>query len=165
MSDLALVVLAEMRDNALRAIEYSESGGERWEENGLIADAVANRVRQVASWPSTRSRRTRRRNIDRFLGTNWRELATSTRTTTVTWISSGSAQPSMVSFESCYGSSASLTCPSSLTPEPLTGCWNYWPPAPFRRQQPLTVKVYECCRKGSAIDSTSPSPRRRSGGG
>ncbi|MHB8614024.1 MAG: HepT-like ribonuclease domain-containing protein [Candidatus Dormibacteraceae bacterium] len=47
MSDLALVVLAEMRDNALRAIEYSESGGELWEENGLIADAVANRVRQV----------------------------------------------------------------------------------------------------------------------
>ena len=48
MSDLALVILAEMRDNALRAIEYSESGGARWEENGLIADAVANRVRQVA---------------------------------------------------------------------------------------------------------------------
>ena len=35
MSELALVVLAEMRDNALKAIEYSERGGARWEEDGL----------------------------------------------------------------------------------------------------------------------------------
>lgn len=47
MSELALVVLAEMRDNALKAIEYSERGGARWEEDGLVVDAVANRVRQV----------------------------------------------------------------------------------------------------------------------
>jgi hypothetical protein len=30
-----------------RFCHYSESGGVRWEEIGLIADAVANRVRQV----------------------------------------------------------------------------------------------------------------------
>jgi hypothetical protein len=47
VSELALVVLAEMRDNALKAIEYSERGGARWEEDGLVVDAVANRVRQV----------------------------------------------------------------------------------------------------------------------
>jgi uncharacterized protein with HEPN domain len=47
MSNFALVVLAEMRDNASKAIEYAERGGDRWEQDGLIADAVANRVRQV----------------------------------------------------------------------------------------------------------------------
>jgi uncharacterized protein with HEPN domain len=47
MSNLALAVLAEMRDNASKAIEYAERGGKRWEQDGLIADAVANRVRQV----------------------------------------------------------------------------------------------------------------------
>ncbi len=47
MSNLALAVLAEMRDNASKAIEYSERGGERWQEDGLVSDAVANRVRQV----------------------------------------------------------------------------------------------------------------------
>ncbi len=47
MSNLALAVLAEIRDNASKAIEYSERGGETWQEDGLTADAVANRVRQV----------------------------------------------------------------------------------------------------------------------
>ncbi len=47
MSNFALAVLAEMRDNASKAIEYAERGGDRWEQHGLIADAVANRVRQV----------------------------------------------------------------------------------------------------------------------
>lgn len=47
MSELALVILAEMRNNASKAIEYSERGGARWEEDELIVDAVANRVRQV----------------------------------------------------------------------------------------------------------------------
>jgi hypothetical protein len=42
-----LVVLVEIRDNASKAIEYSQQGGDRWEENELIVDAVANRVRQV----------------------------------------------------------------------------------------------------------------------
>lgn len=47
MSDFALAVLAEMRDNASKAIEYADRGGDRWEQDGLIADAVANRVRKV----------------------------------------------------------------------------------------------------------------------
>lgn len=47
MSELALAVLAEMRENASKAIQYARSGGESWQEDGLIADAVANRVRQV----------------------------------------------------------------------------------------------------------------------
>ncbi len=47
MSELALAVLAEMRDNASKAIEYARRGGASWQEDGLIADAVANRVRQV----------------------------------------------------------------------------------------------------------------------
>ena len=47
MSDLALVILAEMRDSASKAVEHSRRGGDRWEEDDLIVDAVANRVRQV----------------------------------------------------------------------------------------------------------------------
>ncbi len=47
MSDLALVILAEMRDNALKAIGYAERGGKRWYENELIVDAVAMRLRQL----------------------------------------------------------------------------------------------------------------------
>ena len=47
MSDLALAILAEMRDSASRAVEYARSGGERWYENDMILDAVANRIRQL----------------------------------------------------------------------------------------------------------------------
>jgi uncharacterized protein with HEPN domain len=47
MSNFALAVLAEMLGNASKAVEYAERGGDRWEQDGLIADAVANRVRQV----------------------------------------------------------------------------------------------------------------------
>ncbi len=47
MSDLARVVLAEMRDNALKAIAYADRGGERWYEDELIVDALAMRVRQL----------------------------------------------------------------------------------------------------------------------
>lgn len=47
MSDLALAVLAEMRDNALKAAACADRGGERWDEDELIVDAVAMRVRQL----------------------------------------------------------------------------------------------------------------------
>jgi hypothetical protein len=47
VSDLALVILAEMRENASKAVDHSGRGGDRWEEDDLIVDAVANRVRQV----------------------------------------------------------------------------------------------------------------------
>ena len=36
-----------MRENASKAIQYARSGGERWHEDGLITDAIANRLRQV----------------------------------------------------------------------------------------------------------------------
>ncbi|HVB78245.1 MAG TPA: HepT-like ribonuclease domain-containing protein [Candidatus Nitrosotalea sp.] len=48
MSDLALVILAEMMKDATKAIEHVDRGGDRWPEDDLIVDAVANRVRQVA---------------------------------------------------------------------------------------------------------------------
>lgn len=47
MSDLALVILAEMRQNAAKALEHAARGGDRWHEDDLVVDAVANRVRQV----------------------------------------------------------------------------------------------------------------------
>jgi hypothetical protein len=48
VSDLALVILAEMRDSASKAVEHSRRGGDIWEEDDLIVDAVSNRVRQVS---------------------------------------------------------------------------------------------------------------------
>ena len=48
MSELAIAVLAEMRDSARRAIAYATRGGGNWHQDGLVVDAVANRVRQVA---------------------------------------------------------------------------------------------------------------------
>jgi len=47
VSDLAMAVLAEMRDNAFKAIAHAERGGDAWHEDELIVDAVAMRVRQV----------------------------------------------------------------------------------------------------------------------
>lgn len=48
MSDLARVVLAEMRDNASKALKHAQRGGDHWDADELVVDAVANRVRQVA---------------------------------------------------------------------------------------------------------------------
>ena len=42
-----MAVLAEMRDNARRAIAYATRGGHNWHQDELVVDAVANRVRQV----------------------------------------------------------------------------------------------------------------------
>jgi len=42
-----MAVLAEMRDNAQRAIAYATRGGDNWHQDELVVDAVANRVRQV----------------------------------------------------------------------------------------------------------------------
>lgn len=42
-----MAVLAEMRDNAQRAIAYAARGGANWHKDELVVDAVANRVRQV----------------------------------------------------------------------------------------------------------------------
>lgn len=47
MSELAIAVLAEMRDNAKRAMAYAARGGDKWQHDELVVDAVANRVRQV----------------------------------------------------------------------------------------------------------------------
>jgi uncharacterized protein with HEPN domain len=47
VSDLALVILAEMRQNAAKALEHAARGGDRWHEDDLVVDAVANRVRQL----------------------------------------------------------------------------------------------------------------------
>lgn len=42
-----MAVLAEMRDNAQRAIAYAARGGDNWHHDELVVDAVASRVRQV----------------------------------------------------------------------------------------------------------------------
>ena len=47
MSDFALVILAEMRLNAAKALEHAARGGQGWNQDDLVVDAVANRVRQV----------------------------------------------------------------------------------------------------------------------
>jgi len=47
LSELAIAVLAEMRDDARRAIAYATRGGHNWHQDELVVDAVANRVRQV----------------------------------------------------------------------------------------------------------------------
>jgi uncharacterized protein with HEPN domain len=48
MSRIAIAVLAQMRDSARLAEAHAARGGPDWQDDALIVDAVANRVRQVA---------------------------------------------------------------------------------------------------------------------
>jgi uncharacterized protein with HEPN domain len=47
MSELAVAVLAEIRDSARKALDHAARGGHDWHNDELVMDAVANRVRQV----------------------------------------------------------------------------------------------------------------------